>query len=104
MSVIGWTGLRWMSGRSLLYLQYLTYGSLRVEALHRLKDLVMSPDKIDQIYHSETVLDLFGHCCELVGDIQVALDAYNTLLRGMPRNNAANWHKQRLEQIMKNYN
>jgi len=64
----------------------------------------MSPDKIDQIYHSETVLDLFGHCCELVGDIQVALDAYNTLLRGMPRNNAANWHKQRLEQIMKNYN
>jgi len=35
----------------LLYLQYLTYGSLRVryrqlEAFHRLKDLVMAQDKI----------------------------------------------------------
>ena len=92
----------------LLYLQYLTYRGLGVrhrqlEAFHRLENIVTS-DKLDQLYHHETVFNLFGHCCELEGDVEEALNAYNTSLRNKPRNNAANWHKQRLELFMNNYN
>jgi len=90
----------------LLYLQYLTYRGLGVrhrqlEAFHRLNDIVTS-DKLDQLYHPETVLNLSGHCWELEGDVQEALHAYNTSLRNRPRNNAANWHKQRLELMLNN--
>jgi len=93
----------------LLYLQYLTYRGLGVwhrqlEALLRLEDIVTSRAKLNQLYHGVTVLSLFGHCCELEGDIQRALHVYNTSLRSRPRNNAANWHKQRLELMLNNCN
>jgi len=92
----------------LLYLQYLTYRGLGVrhrqlEAFHRLEDIVTSRDKVNQLCHHETVINLFGHCCELEGNVYRALLTYNASL-GIPRNNAANWHKQRLELIMNNYN
>jgi len=92
----------------LLYLQYLTYRSLGVrhrqlEAFLGLKDIVTSADKLDQLYHHETVINLFGHCCELEGDIRRALHAYDTSLRVLPRNNAANFHKQRLELMLNHH-
>jgi len=91
----------------LLYLQYLTYRGLGVrhrqlEAFHGLEDIVTSQYKLDQLYHWETVLNLFGHCWELEGDVLVALLVYNTSLRNRSRNNAANWHKQRLELRLNN--
>jgi len=93
----------------LLYLQYLTYRGLGVrhrqlEAFYGLEDIVTSLDKLNQLYHDETVLNLYGHCCELEGDVQRALHVYNTSLDNRPRNNAANWHKQRLELMLNNYN
>jgi len=93
----------------LLYLQYLTYRGLGVrhrqlEAFHRLEDIVTSADKVTQLYHPETATNLAGHCCELENEVQEALGAYNASLRCFPRNNAANWHKQRLELFMNNTN
>jgi len=93
----------------LLYLQYLTYRGLRVrhrqlEAFYGLKDIVTSQDKLGQLYHRETALNLAGHCCELEGNVFGALATYTASLRNISRNNAANWHKQRLELIMNNYN
>ena len=90
----------------LLYLQYLTYRGLGVrhrqlEAFHGLEDIVTS-DKLHQLYHRETVLNMFGHCWELEGIVQAALLAYNASLLIRPRNNAANWHKQRLELMLNN--
>jgi len=91
----------------LLYLQYLTYRGLGVrhrqlEALYGLEDIVTSADKLNQLYHPETVLNVNGHCWELEGDVEEALNAYNTSLLLRPRNNAANWHKQRLELMLYN--
>jgi len=91
----------------LLYLQYLTYRGLGVrhrqlEAFHGLEDIVTSYDKLNQLYHRKTVLNLFGHCCELEGDVEEAQDVYNHSVQVKPRNNAANWHKQRLELLLNN--
>jgi len=93
----------------LLYLQYLTYRGLgirhrQLEAFYGLEDIVTSREKLKQLYHRETVVSLFGHCCELEGDVQRALHAYSTSVRNIPRNNAANWHIQRLELMLNNYN
>jgi len=93
----------------LLYLQYLTYRGLGVrhrqlETFHGLEDIVTSQDKAYQLYHHETVCNLFGHCCELEDNLQRALEAYTASLTFMPRNNAANWHIQRVIQTMNNYN
>jgi len=89
----------------LLYLQYLTYRGLGVrhrqlEAFHGLEDMVTASDKIHQFHHPETVINLFGHCCELEGNVYRALEAYNASLHVQPRNNAANLHKQRLELML----
>ena len=91
----------------LLYLQYLTYRSLgarhrQMEAFYGLEDIVTSVDKLHQLYHRETVRNMFGHCCELEGDVQRALCVYNHSVYNQPRNNAANWHKQRLELMLNN--
>jgi len=93
----------------LLYLQYLTYGGLGVrhrqlEALYVLENIVTSWDKLDQLYHPDTVMNLFCHCCELEGDVLRALGLYNLSLHNQPRNNAANFHKQRLELMLNDYN
>jgi len=97
------------AGPFLLYLQYLTYRGLgvrhrRLESFHGLEKVVTSRDKLNQLFHRETVLDLFGHCCELEGDVQRALRVYNISILIEPRNNAANLHKQRIELMMSNYN
>ena len=89
----------------LLYLQYLTYRRLelrhrQLEAFNRLEDIATSADRLNQLYHRETVRNLYCHCCELEGDVQEALDAYNLSLQNEPRNNAANWHKRRLEGML----
>jgi len=91
----------------MLYLQYLTYRGLGVrhrqlQAFHGLEDIVTSEDKLLQLYHPETAQNLSGHCFELEGIVQAALLAYNTSLLLRPRNNAANWHKQRLELMLNN--
>jgi len=90
----------------LLYLQYLTYRDLGVrhrqlEAFYRLEDIVTS-DEVNKLYHPETTLKLLGHCYELEGEIQEALDVYTTSVQNIPRKNAANWHKKRLE-LMVNF-
>jgi len=95
------------AGPFLLYLQYLTYCGLGVrhrqlEALYGLKDIVTSYDKVNQLYHPETAHNLYGHCCELEGDVEEALHVYNHSVQFKPRNNAANWHKQRLERMLNN--
>ena len=59
-----------------------------------------SQDKTDQLYHPETVHNLYCHCCELEGGVQRALQTYHRSVRSIPRNNAANWHKQRLEMML----
>jgi len=91
----------------LLYLQYLTYRGLGVrhrqlEAHLRLEGILTTRDKWHQLYHPETVLNLTGHCWELEGNSYRALEAYNASLGAFPRNNAANWHKQRLEMMLNN--
>jgi len=93
----------------LLYLQYLTYRGLglrhrQLEAFHGLKNILTSENKLGPLYHVETVLNLFCHCCELEGDVQRAIHVYNLSLHFKPRNNAANFHKQRLELMLNNYN
>jgi len=89
----------------LLYLQYLTYRGLGVrhrqlDAFNGIEDIVTSIDELNQLYHGETVLNLFAHCCELEDDLQGALDAYNLSLHHRHRNNAANWHKRRLKRML----
>jgi len=81
----------------ILYLQYLTYHGIGARQLQlqdflKHKDIVKSIEKLRQLYHPETVLNLHGHCLELEGDILNALYAYSTSLSGKPRFNAANWH------------
>jgi len=61
----------------LLYMQYLTYRGLGVrhiqqDAFYRLEDIGTSVDILNQLYQRETVLNLYGHCCELEGDVQGA--------------------------------
>jgi len=91
----------------LLYLQYLTYRGQGVrhrqlEAFIGLEEIVTSSDKQRNLYHPETVVNLFCHCCELEGDVQRALRTYSRLVQYIPRNNAANWHKHRLEIMLSN--
>jgi len=91
----------------LLYLQYLTYRGMgllhrQLEVFHRLEEITILEDKMNQLYHKETVLNMFGHCCELESDVQRALNVYNDSIQDQPRNNAANWHKQRLQLMLNN--
>ena len=84
----------------LLYLQYLTYRDLGVrhrqlEGFYGLKAIVTS-DRANQLYHPATALNLYGHCCELEGGVAEALHVYNRSVQNIPKNNAANWHIQRL--------
>ena len=87
------------------YLQYLTYRELglstsdrdtgkaledaRVEAVENIADYV---DKNNGYGHIETVCNLVGHCFELEGLFDQALEWYLESLLAMPRNNAALWH------------
>jgi len=93
-----WMGCAVVDARPfLLYLQYLTYRDLgarqlQMRAFHKLEDTFTSSAKLLQLYHSETFLNLFGHCLEMEGDMWNALHVYVASIRSVPRNNAANWH------------
>ncbi|KAH3783702.1 uncharacterized protein LOC127843090 [Dreissena polymorpha] len=107
------TEKRWMDNAEvdarpfLYYLQYLTYGGLgeRNKQLHAceiLESYILNPRNLINIYHLETALNLIGHCYEMEGDYQSALDFYETSLLFENTNNAANWHIQRLQRIISN--
>jgi len=89
----------------LFYLQYLTYGGL-CSRLSQLSTLIsFMADVVDNLtgmYHTETVLNLIGHCLELEGLSQLAAMVYMKSLNVLPRNNAANWHLRRLARNMQN--
>ena len=89
----------------MLYLQYLTYRDLgerlrQLQAFGELQQTVSSRAKMKQLHHRETVFNLMGHCLELEGNLQGALNVYDSSLRFLPRNNAANKHILRLTQQM----
>jgi len=65
---------------------------LQLQALYKLKDMVTSNEKINQLYHPDTVLNLYGHCLEMEGDILDALTAFVDSRTIYSRNYAANWH------------
>jgi len=83
----------------MLYLQYLVFGGLcerqrQLQALQGLWNICTIT--LDDIYHPETVANLLGHCEEMEGHMERALDLYNASRDGVPRNNAANLHIHRL--------
>ncbi|XP_052241476.1 uncharacterized protein LOC127851686 isoform X2 [Dreissena polymorpha] len=89
----------------LYYLQYLTYGGLgeRGNKLNALRNLVsyMRDDRHHIIlYHQETALNLLGHCCEMEGDYERALNVYELSLSIRDTNNAANWHVRRVLRLI----
>lgn len=76
------------------YLQYLTNRELgqeeaRIEAVEKLAEYV---EKYNGYGHIETVCNLVGHCLELEGLFDQALEWYFESLHALPRNNAALWH------------
>jgi len=88
----------------MLYLQYLTFGGLRerqrqLQALQGLWDIFMNDESARNLAHPETNVNLLGHCLEMEGDQLSALEVYNASRDGIPRNNAANLHIQRLAGI-----
>ncbi|KAH3769932.1 hypothetical protein DPMN_171211 [Dreissena polymorpha] len=89
----------------LYYLQYLTYGGLgeRNKQLHALRELqsyICIHDEMKYLYHPETSLNFLGHCWEMEGHFEGALEYYERSLRGLYQNNAANWHVQRVQRLI----
>ncbi|XP_052236448.1 uncharacterized protein LOC127848187 [Dreissena polymorpha] len=89
----------------LYYLQYLTYGGLgeRDKQLHAFGILESyTCDLRNKIimFHDETALNLLGHCYEMEGDYEGALDYYEESLSFYDTNNAANWHVQRVQRLI----
>ncbi|KAH3740422.1 hypothetical protein DPMN_047128 [Dreissena polymorpha] len=87
------------------YMQYLTYGGLgeRDNKLHALRNLVSyMRDNIHSInlYHPETAVNLLGHCYEMEGDYERALNIYELSLSIRDTNNAANWHARRVLRLL----
>ncbi|XP_052785811.1 uncharacterized protein LOC128221311 isoform X2 [Mya arenaria] len=85
----------------LFYLQYLTYGSLglrirQYNALKNLYECISIPANENKLHHNDTAANLLGHCWEMEGDIEMALELYRASVRVVPRNNAAIWHIRRL--------
>ena len=85
----------------LYYLQYLTFRGLGLR--HRQEQTVRSlEDSIEDglnhghLFHPETAAHLLAHCCEMENQPDWALLAYLFSQLVRPRNNAANWHIQRL--------
>jgi len=83
----------------MLYLQYLTFGGLRerqrqLQALQGLWNICSIT--LGKMFHPETVINLLGHCLEVDGRMEGALDLYNASRDFMPRNNAANLNILRL--------
>ncbi|XP_052775241.1 uncharacterized protein LOC128213514 [Mya arenaria] len=85
----------------LYYLQYLTFRDLgqrgrQRQALMNLYNCFRDASRRSQLYHGETYLNLVGHCMEMEGQPERALQGYRISVEGMPRNNAAHWHIYRL--------
>ncbi|KAH3740036.1 hypothetical protein DPMN_046731 [Dreissena polymorpha] len=83
------------------YLQYLLYGGLgerenQLHALRVLESYICDIGNLINMYHRETALNLLGHCYEMEGDYEEALDYYEISLRVSGTNNAANWHVRRV--------
>ncbi|KAH3740401.1 hypothetical protein DPMN_047107 [Dreissena polymorpha] len=104
---------RWMDSAEidartfLHYLQYLTYGGLgeRNKQLHSfeiLESYILNIRTAIDIHHGETALNLLGHCHEMEGDYQRALFIYDISLLVTNKNNAANWHVQRVQRLISN--
>jgi len=84
------------------YLKYLTFRSLglrhrQVQAVH---SLLLSAMDIQNLFHSETAMNLIGHCFEMEGIPDLALFAFQTSRDLMPRANAANLHIRRLTGVL----
>ncbi|KAH3748729.1 hypothetical protein DPMN_183179 [Dreissena polymorpha] len=89
------------------YLQYITYRGLgerdkQLHALELLKSYLRDTRHMLNHYHTETALSLLGHCYEMEGDYERALQFYWELLSWMVTNNAANWHVQRIQRLICN--
>ncbi|KAH3740601.1 hypothetical protein DPMN_047307 [Dreissena polymorpha] len=83
------------------YLQYLTYGGLgesdnQLQALRTLESYIYDIRNYINLYHYETALNMLGHCYEMEGDYERALNIYELSLRCLGTNNAANWHVRRV--------
>ncbi|KAH3842124.1 hypothetical protein DPMN_115612 [Dreissena polymorpha] len=88
------------------YLQYITYGGLgerdnQLQALGVLESLFDDSNDI-HLYHTETALNLLGHCFEMEGDYDQALHYYNESLYQLDINNAANLHVKRVLRFLRN--
>ncbi|KAH3720908.1 hypothetical protein DPMN_063819 [Dreissena polymorpha] len=89
----------------LRYLQYLTYGGLgerdkQLHVLGSLESYVFDPRNKINMYHTETALNLLGHCYEMEGNYEGALNYYAKSLSLYRTNNAANWHIQRVHRLI----
>ncbi|KAH3784269.1 hypothetical protein DPMN_162223 [Dreissena polymorpha] len=78
---------------SLSYLYYLQYLTFRTTGLLSDKDSAFTnPYSKYREYHTETSLNLIGHCCELEGHLLEAWVVYKMSVNLRPQNNAAYWH------------
>ncbi|XP_052775240.1 uncharacterized protein LOC128213513 [Mya arenaria] len=85
----------------LYYLQYLTFRDLgqrgrQRQAVLNLDNCFLDANRRSHLYHPETCFNLIGHCMEMGGLPELALQLYRASVEAMPRNNAAHWHIYRL--------
>jgi len=87
------------------YLQYLTFRDLglrhrQVQAVCALANHILDSDRQNQVFHSETDINLLAHCMEMEGLFDPALNMYLVSQAILPSNNAANLHIRRLTNIL----
>ncbi|KAH3740539.1 hypothetical protein DPMN_047245 [Dreissena polymorpha] len=90
----------------LYYLQYLTYGGLgaRNKQLHAwrvLESYICDIRNKINLYHQETAVNLLGHCYEMEGEYEGALNYYEESLGIYDTNNAAYWHVRRVLRLLR---
>ncbi|XP_052227075.1 uncharacterized protein LOC127841948 isoform X2 [Dreissena polymorpha] len=87
------------------YLQYLTYGGLgepekQEHAMVNLHAYVCGQRNLINLYHSETDANMLGHCYEMEGEYEMALECYSQSLRQIETNNAAKYHVDRIQRLL----
>jgi len=85
----------------LYYLQYLAFRGLglrhrQLQALRSLGVSIRDGIRHHQLFHLETATHIHAHCMEMENRPDLALRLYQLSQSIMQRNNAANWHIQRL--------
>ncbi|KAH3807678.1 uncharacterized protein LOC127834958 [Dreissena polymorpha] len=83
------------AGVFLYYLQYLTYGGLKNREQTEMAYVALQEYIIEHeqdMYHTETGLNLLGHCAEMECDFEMAADMFRKSVEIFPTNNAAHWH------------